>query len=342
VLALAPAARAIPFGANLNLPANVPFDCTVLPVPNAFGTGDVVLPSRAPTCTWMASGTVNQPSAGSFLAPVAGTVTQVRVRVGPATGPMQVVVLRAFRDANSTAVPVCCIEVGRTPPFAPAPNAVTTLQTALAVRKDVLPDPVNNSLTFDSLALSVLAPNVPIPAFDSGIHDPGNFNSPSALAFHPAVGPGQEAFATSSGVGGFQVLLDADVTPSASGRGPAPAGGGTAPAAIRLVQRAASVRNGVAPVLVRCNLASGRCGGVLLLQSRQAAGAASAARGRRPRPVTYGKRRFDIAAGRRARVKVTLSRAGKRLLERRSRAQVWVNATVGGKRLPGARLTLRR
>ncbi len=342
-LTTAPAAQAIPFGANLGLPANVPFDCTVLPVPNALGNGYVGLPSPAPTCTWMATGTINQPAAGSFLVPSGGVVTQVRVRVGPVTGPMQVIVLRSFRDANSTAFPVCCTEVGRTPPFTPAPNAITTIATALAVRRDVVPDPVNNTLTFDSLALSVLAPNVPIPAFDSGIHDPANFNAPQALVYHPAVGPGQEAFARSSGVGGFQVLLDADVTPSTTGAGPAPAGGGTAPAAIRLVQAAASVQNGIAPVLVRCDLTTGRCGGVLLLQSRQA-GAAQAARrrSRRGGPVTYGSKRFDIPAGRQAWVRVSLTRTAKRLVARRGSVSVWANATVAGRALPGTQVTLKR
>jgi hypothetical protein len=47
---LAPVAGAIPFGADLNRPANVTFDCTVLPGPPP---GFTVLPSGAATCTWM-------------------------------------------------------------------------------------------------------------------------------------------------------------------------------------------------------------------------------------------------------------------------------------------------
>jgi hypothetical protein len=287
----------------------------------------------------MSVGTVANPQLGTFLVPVAGTVTQVAVRVGPLTGPMQVVVMRAFRDFNSTASPVCCTEVGRTPVFTPTPNAVTTIATAIAVRKDVVPDPVNNTVTFDSLALSVLAPNVPVPAFDTGRHDPGDFSIPSAVAYHPAVGPGQEAF-RSSGVGGFQVLMAADVTPSATGAGPAPAGGGTAPAAIRLVQPAVSVRNGIAPVLIRCNLATGRCTGTLRLQSRRVAGAAAV--GKAARTVTYGTAKISVAAGRQARVKVRLSKAGRRLVRAHRRTKVWLNATVGGKRLAATRLTLKR
>ena len=60
--AVAPAARAVPFGADLNLPANVNFDCTVLPGPPPFGGGFTVLPSNAATCTWLNYGTVNNPA----------------------------------------------------------------------------------------------------------------------------------------------------------------------------------------------------------------------------------------------------------------------------------------
>lgn len=346
-LAAAPSALAIPFGANLTLPANVAFDCTALPLPNAFGTGFVLVPvpNGAQTCTWMAAGTAQQPDVGSFLAPVAGTVTQVSVRVGPITGPMQVIVLRSFRDFFSAQDPVCCTEAAHTPVFVPTPNAVTTIQTALPVRKDTVPDPVNRTVTFDALALSVLAPGVPVPAFDSGRHNPADFGAPSALAFHPAIGPGQQAFASGSGVGGFQVLLAADVTPSASGQGPAGGGPtGTAPAAIRLVQRAVTVRDGRAPVLITCSLAAGRCVGVLRLQSRAAGGAALATtkRRRRARTVTYGSVSFSVRHGRRATLSVALTRAGRRLVRTHARAKVWVNATVGGRAVPAVRLTLKR
>jgi len=295
----------------------------------------VPLPSGQPTCTWAAIGTIANPKAGTFLVPVAGTVTAFSVRVGPVTGPMQVVVMRAFRDQTTPSAPtVCCTEAGRSPVFTPAPNAVTTIATALAVRKDVVPDPINNTLTFDSLALSVLAPNVPVPAFDAGDHNPGNFAIPQAVVFHPAVAPGQERF-LNSGVGGFQVLLAADVTPSQSGAGPTPAPGGAAPAAI--VGATATVRNGAVPILIRCSLASGRCTGTLLLQN----GAQAAARGR-ARKVTYGRAAIDIAAGKRQTLQVTLTRAGKKLLKKKSRPKVWVNASVGGVKVAPKQMTLKK
>jgi hypothetical protein len=335
---LASAASAIPFGADLTRPANVNFDCTVLPgPPPAFTPGFTVLPSGAPTCTWLNVGSAANLQAGTFVAPVAGTVTQVAVRVGPVTGPMQVVVMRAFRDFFSTAAPVCCIEVARTPVFTPTPNAVTTLATALPVRKDVIPDPVNNTVTFDSLALSVLAPNVPVPAFDVGSHDPSDFSIPAASVFHPAVGPNQERF-IQSGVGGFQVLMAADVTPSPTGAGPAPGGNVTAP--IALARRVIAVNNGALRIPIRCGLVTGRCIGTLRLQSGQPV-AIAAAVGQRRR-VTYGKARVSIAAGRKTRVRVRLSRAGRRLMRGRRRARVWAHATIGGKRVAPVRLTLRR
>ncbi len=153
------------------------------------------------------------------------------------------------------------------------------------------------------------------------------------MAFHPAVGPAQERF-LNSGVGGFQILMDADVTPSQSGAGP-PGQGGTAPAAIALVQRAVSVRNGVAPLLVRCGLATGTCTGTLLLQP--GAGAAAARRS-----VTYGRAKVSVAAGKRSRVRVKLTRAGRRLVKRHKSVKVWANVSYGGSHFRLARVTLRR
>jgi len=322
-------AHAIPFGANLNAPANVPFDCTALPVNNALGTGYVVLPSRAATCTWMPTGSIAQPSAGQLLTPTSGTVTAIQIRVGPITGPMQVIVMEAFRKTTQ-AESVCCQEVARTPPFTPPPNAVSTIQTALPVRKDIFPNPVNDALTFDTLALSVLAPNVPIPAFDTGLHDATLLNAPLSAVYYPAVAPGQEAFIP-TGVGGFQILLAADVTPG-------PVAGATV---LRLLGATAAVSNNAAPLLIRCELGAGRCGGVILLQNGRAAGA-RAASAHAAKTTTYGSAHYDIGAGKSSHVKIKLSSAGRALLRRHRSAKVYVNATMSGKKIAGVRLTLKR
>jgi hypothetical protein len=343
--AFASPAAAIPFGANLNQPANVNFDCTVLAgPPPAFTPGFTVLPSGFPSCTWMNVGSAANLQQGTFVAPIAGTVTQVSVRVGAVTGPMQVVVMRSFRDFFSTTVPVCCTEVARTPVFTPTPNSVTTIATALPVRKDTIPDPINNTVTFDSLALSVLAPNVPVPAFDTGRHDPSDFSIPTAAVYHPAVGPNQERF-ISSGVGGFQVLMAADVTPSPTGAGPvpqAPAGVGpgvTAP--IALVGRVLAINNGAVRLPIRCALVGMQCIGTVRLQSG-AIGAASAAAKKKKRLKTYGTAKVRIPAGKQAMVRIRLSKAGRKLVRKKRRTKVWANATVGGMRIAPARMTLRR
>jgi hypothetical protein len=212
------------------------------------------------------------------------------------------------------------------------------------VRKDTVPDPINRSVTFDSLALSVLAPGVPIPAFDSGSHDPANLSIPGAVVYHPAVGPSQERF-TSSGVGGFQVLMAADVTPSPTGAGPAPqvpAGVGpgiTAP--IALIGRTLAVNNGAVRLPIRCSLATGRCIGTVRLQSG-AIGVVATAAAKKPRMKTFGSARVSIPAGKQAKVRVRLNQAGRKLVRKQRRVKVWANASIGGKRVAPVRMTLRR
>jgi hypothetical protein len=195
------------------------------------------------------------------------------------------------------------------------------------VRKDTRPDPINNTLTFDSLALSVLAPNVPVPAFDGADHNPGNFNIPGALVNFPAVTPGQEAF-LNTGVGGFQVLMAADVTPGAAVAAP-----------IAVPVAAVRVNNGVTRIPIRCTLVTGRCTGTVRLLSGAPA-AASFAVAKTPR--TYGKAKVRIGAGKQAKVKVALNKAGRKLVRKHRKSKVWVSVTVGGKRAPAKRITLRR
>ncbi|HEY7632598.1 MAG TPA: hypothetical protein VH817_17965 [Thermoleophilaceae bacterium] len=331
-LALPASAGAIAFGGNLNLTPNTNFDCTLLPVPDPFGNA-TLLPSFQQTCTWMAVGTVAQPFLGSTLVPGNGVVTQVRVRVGGTVGPMRVVVLRAFRDANSLQPPVCCQEVAETTTFTPPPNSVFALNTALPVRNDgAVPDPVSNLITFDSIAISILTPGVAVPLFDTGSHDPANFSNPQAAAWFPAFLPGQQR-TNETGVGGFQVLLNGEFAPTLV----PPAGGGLTPVQLALVLPAASVNAGRAAVSVRC-LSADQCRGLIVLQSARAVGAITSAK---RKTATYGKARYSIAAGKAKKVKVKLSRAGKRLLKKHRRPKVWLNVTSGGK-TGTARVTLKR
>src|SRR5262245_26736449 len=120
-------AQVTTFGNDLTLAANVPFDCSVWPIPGAF------VPSGQGTCTWSSS---LSPTHGLFVPAGNGTVTQVRVKVGATTGPMQVLVLQALRDGNTNRVG-CCQQVGQSDVFTPQANAVTALPVSLAVRADI-------------------------------------------------------------------------------------------------------------------------------------------------------------------------------------------------------------
>ena len=333
--AAAPAgAGAVPFGADLNLTPNTNFDCTFIPVVGPFGN-PVLLPSFQPTCTWMGVGSVAQPQVGGGIVPANGVVTQVRLRVGGTTGPMRVVVLRSFRDQNSTASPACCTEVAETAVFTPPPNAVTVLNTALPVHNDLVGnDPATGMQTFDSLGLSILAPGVSIPLFDTGAHDPSNFSIPQALATFPAYTPGQTR-ADGAGVGGFQLLLQGELVPTVV-TPPAPAG--PAPIALALLVPTAPIVGGNVVLTLRC-AAAVQCVGFIVLQSARSVGASPAAS--KKKAVTYGRARFKIDAGKKKKLKVKLSRTGRKLVKKHKRTKVWMNVKIGST-TTSSRVTLRR
>jgi hypothetical protein len=119
-----------------------------------------------PTCSFdfqnLATGESGSPPVGQ------GVVNRVRVRVGPVTGPMQVVVEQALRQDNpgdaGHPTYACCQAINASQVFTPAANAITQIAVNLPIRQDIAPDPRNGLYTDQHLALSLLAPNVPIPA----------------------------------------------------------------------------------------------------------------------------------------------------------------------------------
>src|SRR5262249_43419626 len=110
-------AQVTTFGADLTLPPNVAFDCSVWPIPSPFVPGALQLvPTQAQSCTWWRYA-VGPTYTNSLLVPAGnGTVTQVRVKIGPTTGPMQVVVLQALRQPPNPD-PGCCQQVGQSAVF---------------------------------------------------------------------------------------------------------------------------------------------------------------------------------------------------------------------------------
>ena len=92
------------------------------------------------------------------------------------------------------------------------------------VRHDT--DPATGINNFDHIAISVLAPDVPIPAYYTGDQSLG---APTGGAFYPHYTPGTERTTGMFGVVGFQTLI----TPTSTRAPPAP---GHPPA--RLMSRA--------------------------------------------------------------------------------------------------------
>jgi hypothetical protein len=330
-------AQVTTFGSDLAQPSNVTFDCSVWPVP-VIG----LVPSGAQTCTWSSSESVAQ----TLIVPGNGTVTQARVKVGPITGPMQVVVLRALRDGFTNRVG-CCQQVGQSTTFTPQADAVTAVPLALPVRNDAVPDE-NNIFAFDILALSILAPGVPIPAFDTGNYTPSGPND--AIDF-PASQPNASIQPADSF--GYVVQLNGDWVAGTGGPGTGPGGPPTTSGPpLVFASPAALVQANKALIDLTCTLA-GPCPGRLRLQDRPAPGAtiipATAAAlhptARAARLVTYAAGRFKLAGGQTGTVKARLRPKGRRLSRAQPSATVWANVTFTGSKpaqVISAQVTLSR
>lgn len=276
--------------APFNAPPANPSDCGSVPVP-AFNLNEPLLGPNggvATSCIWAHVPTPAETAAGgganvSLEPPGTGTVTQVRVGVGPITGPMQVVVMRAlYQNTVTPGHPndACCTPVARSPVFTPRANAITTVPVSLPVREDPTPGPtdITTIATFDTLGLAVLAPGIPVPLYYTG--DP---SAPADFVWNTAT-PSTVTPGFTTDTGGFFVALSADWSAGAGGGGGA--GATNRGAAIRFPASSAPVRGRSAAVPLQC-LLSTTCRGRLPLQSallgaRVAASPGSATRLRRP------------------------------------------------------------
>ena len=185
---------AVTFGANL---ARAPDNTTACNDPSWFFF------YTFPTCSFdfqnLATGESGSPPVGQ------GVVNRVRVRVGPTTGPMQVVVEQALRQDNpgdpGHPTYACCQAINASQVFTPNPNAITQVAVNLPIRQDIAPDPKTGIYADQHLALSVLAPNVPIPA---NLDQSGFFGG-----WFPAWKVGDEGAGAYGGQGAV-ILLSAD------------------------------------------------------------------------------------------------------------------------------------
>lgn len=309
-----PGAQAATFGADLGAAANNPSTCASL---------------LATSCTFF-SGLPGP----SFYAPAKGTVTGVRVKVGPVTGPMQIVVMRSHyqNKAGDPGHPyfACCFVESYGPTFTPAANSVTAVPTSLPMVEDPTPPPddtVTNARG-DFLALSVLAPDVPIPANFDTVSGYSGFAPAPTPATTPAPSP-NPLVAASSGFG-YHVMMSADLS---SGGG----GGGTdTPGAATPLLRIAGggqLIGTTASIPLTCVLTTA-CEGVLELTNGPVAAA-------RMRVKLYGRKRYKIPAGKRRRVKIKLNAAGRRKLGKHSTLKVTATTRIGS-RVVSRRVKLKR
>lgn len=317
-------ASAATFGANL---ARTPDNAETCVGPN------VQLIVQATTCTVESS---NIATGESGFPPIGeGIVPRVRIRVGPRTGPMQIVLEEALRQDNpfEPGRPnyACCTLADASPVFTPAANAVTTVPVNFRVLQSIVPD--RNGLYVDQhLALSVLDPTVPIPAS----------RNPSAVmgAWWPAWGAvGEQRVGPAGSFVTADVLINADWIPAAGTGGNSP---------LRLPRQIRPVRNDLAFIPLVCQL-NRACVGRLLLQSRRgpqaaarASGRAGASAAKKRKAKTYAVVRFRVPAGKRRTVRAKLRKLGRRLLRKRGKARVWVNVRTNGAAAGSSRLTLKR
>jgi hypothetical protein len=344
---LAPgSAGAVTFGADLNQPANNTHTCGE-GVPPLYLSG-----VGSPSCLWFSGSTTV-----SFYAPLSGTVTAIRVRVGPVTGPMQVVVMRSLYQNNpyEPGHPyfACCFVERYGPEFVPQASAVTTLPVNLPMTEEPTPPPQDTTTNAagDFLALSVLSPSVPVPMFLGGQSiSSGTYPSPTAPSF-PA--PSATPLLGFTEAESAQVLMSADLTVGGPGGGPAPAPGAGGPPPTPLLAPAipalglpatVPVRGNTATIPLACLVAA--CNGILTLQNAQLAGLARAGAPKtgKPKTVSYGSARFALAAGAKGKIKVTLNASGRKLLHGHRSAKVWANVrfSSGGGAPKSTRVTLKR
>ncbi|MEA2374478.1 MAG: hypothetical protein QOD53_941 [Thermoleophilaceae bacterium] len=192
-LLAAPPAQAKSFGANLHRAANGAATCQ-----------SFIFFQQVPSCSWTTSGALFNP-AESMVVPGTGTITRLRIKVGPQTGPMRIAILQSLRQENGGEA-ACCIGRRQTKVFTPKPNAVKTLKVKLRVSSTF--NKKSRIYAFDSLFLTMENAGTPIPA---NVSDPNSDNCSGG--WFPAVRPRQENYTGPYGVCGYTILIRADWKP---------------------------------------------------------------------------------------------------------------------------------
>jgi hypothetical protein len=319
IFALAAEARAASFGADLTLPANGTRTCAqgLYPDPLMATWMGVDFGS----CTWWSAGSLT-PGQGDALVPRGGGVLKrVRVKVGPVTGRMRVLVLRQRRHPL-VGTAACCFYVASTPVFTPAANGITEIETDIPVVNAY--DPASGLENFDLIALSSLDRGVPVPAWIGG----SGYSGGAIGGVFPHWEPPTEQRPDYGTVTFGQVLISGDVeaAPETGGGG---GGGGVAAAPTVNVdaKRPAPVTGNrrAAKLTLSCGPAA-PCEGTIRLTNRGGA-------------VEYGRAAYSLAAGDRERVRVALKPRAQRKLRTARKLVAYATLTPSNQRV---RVTLSR
>lgn len=213
VLALAPAAEAKRFGASMKRPANSKLTCAFLPSLGAFGQ-QVFFPTGVRTCTWFTiARRYNTSKEGTVVPYNRGVITSARLKVGRKTGRMRIVLLKAVAQrppGGYRSNQACCTQVKRTKVFRPRRRHITVKRLGWRMHGVSSFDPSTGLTTtgYYVLAVTVLSPNVPIPAQDTGKYD--TLQGPGSTAFYPGLKRREER-AGGAGAFGYMVLLQGNV-----------------------------------------------------------------------------------------------------------------------------------
>jgi hypothetical protein len=205
------AGQPVTFGADVSQPPNAQFDCTTYPLGD--GTNQRVIGVDDSSCTWATGqGDANNQSAGLITPAGTGTITTVRLHVGPTTGQMELVVLQLELN-HATGILVCCSVVFVGQPFTPSAGGVTTIQTNIPVHTDGPGQQSSPPLQVgDMLGITVLEDGVPIPAIDERSSGLAQNQMPADDGWWPAYTQAHPTLA--SGTVGFQLDMNADWVPS--------------------------------------------------------------------------------------------------------------------------------
>jgi len=317
----------VTFGADLSQAPNTTIDCT--------GDPDGGSPITRPgSCTWAEGDNPTAPSEGFITPAGTGTITAVRIRVGATTGPMELVVLTLELDPTNENVS-CCTAAYVSPPFTPAANSITTLNTDLPVHTDA--DGEESAPPYqvgDMLGLSVLESGVDIPAIDElGSGLPEN-ELPSDSVLWPSFAQGETA--VMGGYLGYQLDMNADWVESTGSPGP-PATTpppptitvGSSTPTVTLGSSKPSISHSKVNVSLDCGSAAA-CDGTIAIENKPLAQATAASKSKKkPKAIVYAKGTFSLKAGADGTIGAPLTANGKTAARKRTKLTVYVDITVG-------------